>query len=250
MFALATTIGDREGALAQKLTLLLPRVVQRFDAVAVQATTVTHEDDVDALLAVGARIAQEIPDTNRIGLHRRNALAMAIAAGTAERIVYMDIDHLLRWLENDPDELDRTLEASRQWDCVVIGRGPRSFQQLPMRLATTERIVNHVYELMTGRPWDLMMAARSLSRSAAGSIVDGCDVDTIGNDVAWPLYCEAHGFTVGYLEAEGLTYRTNIDYAEDLEDARDGDPKAWATRVRLAAQHVEAMLPYMDAERN
>jgi hypothetical protein len=106
--------------------------------------------------------------------------------------------------------------------------------------------VNHVHELMTGRKWDLMMAARSLSRDAARAIVDGCDVYTIGNDVAWPLFCESRGFSVGYVEAEGLTYKTNVDYAKDLEDARDADPRAWATRVQLAAQHIEAMLPYMQ----
>lgn len=90
-----------------------------------------------------------------------------------------------------------------------------------------------------------MMAARSLSRRGAEVIVEGCDVDSIGSDVAWPLYCEAKGLSVGYMEAEGLTYRTNVDYANDLADSRDGDPQAWATRVLRAAQHIEAMLPYM-----
>lgn len=46
-----------------------------------------------------------------------------------------------------------------------------------------------------------------------------------------------------------MTYRTNVDYASNLEDARDGDPRAWAQRVLLAAQHVEAMVPYMEERR-
>ena len=248
-FALAATVGDREGALTDKLRMLLPRVVDRFGEVAVQGTSVTHEDVVDALFANGVRLERARPDTNLIGLHRRNALALALATSKADRVVYMDLDHLLRWVENDEDELTRVLEQSRAWDCTVIGRAPASFAMLPERLAATERIVNHIYELMTGRPWDLMMAARSLSRDAARSIVESCRVDTIGNDVAWPLHCEAHGSTVGYIEAEGLTYRTNIDYAEDLADTRDRDPTSWAHRVLLAGQHVEAMLPYMDRAR-
>jgi hypothetical protein len=99
---------------------------------------------------------------------------------------------------------------------------------------------------MTGRPWDVMKTARSLARQGAEAIVDGCTVDSIGNDVAWPLFCEARELSVGYVEAEGLTYRTNADYASDLVDTRDGDPRAWAERVLLAAQHIEAMLPYME----
>ena len=117
---------------------------------------------------------------------------------------------------------------------------------LPRRLATTEGVVNEIFRLVSGRPWDVAMAARGLSRRAAEAIVKGCSVDTIGNDCAWPLFCESRGLTLDYLEADGLTYRTESDYAADAEDRRDGDPRAWAQRVRLAAQHVEAMRPYME----
>ena len=170
---------------------------------------------------------------------------MALTHGSSSRIVYTDFDHLLRWIENDASELDRVLKATVEYDCAVIGRGPRSLAALPERLASTEAIVNHVYRLMTGRPSDVMMAARSFSRRAAEAIVEGCSVDSIGNDAAWPLFCEARGLSVGYVEAEGLTYRTNADYASDLVDTRDGDPRAWAERALLAAQEIEAMLPYL-----
>ena len=172
---------------------------------------------------------------------------MALAHGSSSRIVYMDFDHVLRWIENDAPELDRLLEATAEYDCAVIGRGPRSLAAVPERLASTEAIVNHVCRLMTGRSWDVMMAARSFSRRAAEAIVADCTVDTVGNDVAWPLFCETRRLSVGYVQAEGLTYRTNVDYASDLVDARDGDPRAWAARVLLAAQQIEAMLPYMGS---
>jgi hypothetical protein len=94
-----------------------------------------------------------------------------------------------------------------------------------------------------------MMAARSFSRRAAEAIVADCTVDTVGNDGAWPFFCETRRLSVGYVQAEGLTYRTNVDYASDLVDARDGDPRAWAARVLLAAQQIEAMLPYMGEQR-
>jgi len=174
---------------------------------------------------------------------------MALAHSNIPRIVYMDFDHLLRWIENNPSELDRILEATAEYDCAVIGRGPKSLAALPERLASTEAMVNHIFRLTTGRSWDVMMAARSFSRLAAQAVVEGSTVDTIGNDVACPLLCKAQGLSVGYTEAEGMTYRTNVDYASNLEDARDGDPRAWAQRVLLAAQHVEAMVPYMEERR-
>ena len=247
--ALATTLGDKEGALASKIEQILPRVVRRFEVVAVQATTPTHPRILSQLQVGGIVLATAEPDTNRIGRHRREALRMALAHGSSTRIVYMDFDHLLRWIENDASELDCVLKATAEYDCAVIGRGPHSLAALPERLASTEAIVNHVWRLMTGRPWDVMMAARSFSRRGAEAIVDDCTVDSIGNDVAWPLFCEARGLSVGYVQAEGLTYRANVDYASDLVDARDGDPRAWAERILLAAQHIEAMLPYMKEQR-
>ena len=248
--ALATTLGDREGVLASKIEEFLPGVVRRFDVVAVQATTATHPRILSQLQVEGGIVlATAQPDTNRIGRHRREALRLALAHGSSSRIVYMDFDHLLRWIENDASELDRVLKATAEYDCAVIGRGPHSLAALPERLASTEAIINHVYRLMTGHPWDVMMAARSFSRRGAEAIVAGCSVESIGNDVAWPLFCEARGLSVGYAEAEGLTYRTNVDYAFDLVDTHDGDPRAWAERVLLAAQEIEAMLPYMEQQR-
>lgn len=243
---LAATIGDREGVLAPKLERLVPDVVRIFDGVAVKGTTVTNPRVISLLDTAHVAVEVSEPNTNLIGCHRRESVRMALDLTDSPRVVYMDLDHCLRWIESDVAELERVLEEAEAFECTVIGRGPRSFAALPERLASTESIVNRVYELMTGRGWDLMMAARSLSRDAARSIAEGCHVDTIGNDVAWPLHCEAQGLSVGYIEAEGLTYRTNVDYAHDLADGRDGDPRAWATRVLLAAQHVEAMLPYMQ----
>lgn len=75
----------------------------------------------------------------------------------------------------------------------MIGRGPKSLAALPERLASTEAMVNHIFRLTTGRSWDVMMAARSFSRRAAQAVVEGSTVDTIGNDVAWPLLCRAQG---------------------------------------------------------
>ena len=176
---------------------------------------------------------------------RREAVALALQNAEHGHIFYADLDHVLRWIENKADEFDEVLGAIIGWDCTVIGRGPQSKADLPRRLAGTEAIVNEIFGLITGHSWDLMMAARGFSHWAAETIVEGCTVDTIGNDVAWPLLCLQHGFSLGYVEADGLTYRTNTDYAHYIEDIRDQDPRAWVERVQLAWQQVEAMVPYL-----
>ncbi|CAA9438237.1 MAG: hypothetical protein AVDCRST_MAG22-3851 [uncultured Rubrobacteraceae bacterium] len=244
--ALAVAVADPRGHLVGKLDSLLPGMRERFDPLAVHTTTSTHPGILDLLEPVGARLASAAADPDAIGRHRREAVALALESGAVDHVLYMDLDHALRWLENDAHELEAAVRLMRHSDCVVIGRGPRSMAALPRRLVTTEGIVNEIFRLVSGRAWDVMMAARGLSRRAAEAIVNGCDVDTIGNDCAWPLFCQSRGFVLDYLEADGLTYQTNADYAAGAEDRRDMDPMAWALRVGLAAQHVEAMRPYME----
>ena len=147
---LATTLGDREGVLASKIEELLPAVVRRFDVVAVHATTDTHPRIRSQLQEGGVVLAIAVPDTDQIGRHRRETLRMALAHGSSSSIVYMDFDHLLRWIENDAPEFDRLLDATAEYDCAVTGRGPRSLAAVPERLASTEAIVNYFCRLMTG----------------------------------------------------------------------------------------------------
>ena len=244
--ALALAVSDPRGHLAGKLDGLLPRLRRRFEPFVVHTTTSTHRSILERLESAGTSLATAPHDTDAIGRHRREAVSLALEAGAVEHILYLDPDHALRWLENDADELDAAVRRIRCSDLTVIGRGPRSMASLPRRLAMTEGVVNEIFRLVSGRPWDVMMAARGLSRRAAEAIVEGCEVDTIGNDCAWPLFCLRRGLTLDYMETEGLTYLTNRDYAAGVEDGRDEDPLAWVLRVRLAAQHVEAMRPYME----
>ena len=225
---------------------MAPVISELFSGISAFATNGTHPELVQVLDSVGASIERADSDSNLIGHHRRLALGGALSLGVETHILYMDLDHLLRWIENDRQELLSTLQVIPKWGCLVIGRSPASLRTLPRRLAETESIVNRIYYLNTGRSWDLMMSARGFSFAAARDVVEHCTVDSIGNDVAWPLLCDSLQHTMGYAEADGLTYRTNADYAAGSADRQDNEPLAWAARVAIAYQHVQAMLPYLS----
>ncbi len=110
----------------------------------------------------------------------------------------------------------------------------------PRRLLETERVVNHIYELMTGRDWDLMFALRLMSAAAARVVVDSSTEDTIANDVEWPLLAERGGFSLAYFAAEGLSYRTTQEF-DAAADSGDGDAALWITRAEIAAQHARTL---------
>jgi len=179
------------------------------------------------------------------GLHRRRSLALAVES-TAQRFLYADLDHVMRWVERYPDDLDQVLSKADQFDCLVIGRSEESLASTPRRLRETEAIVNHIYKLATGNEFDLMMAARCFSRAAAVYVVEECKEDTIGNDSAWPMLCETAGFSVGYVRSNGLRYETNRVYGTDGMDDEDRDPVAWMNRVRYLSQNVDAMEPFLE----
>ena len=146
----ATSIADRQGHLANKLQKLLPLVLDRFQGIAALVTTETDEIVLRLLQDAAAVIDRAESDTDAIGLHRRRSVELALENSASGHILRIDPDHLLRWIEQDPEELDAVLEQIPGADCTVIGRGPDSFEGLPRRLRETEQIVNHIYALITG----------------------------------------------------------------------------------------------------
>jgi hypothetical protein len=243
---LVTALCDAPGELLPKAEKLWGALEHRFSAIAVHITHDTHRDWRRFLSERGTPIVESRQGWDVIGLHRRRSLELGLSHSTDDRFFYADPDHILRWVERNPAELDAVLGQADPYDCLVIGRSPAAFAATPERLRATETIVNRIYTLITGRDWDLMIAARGLSRRAAELIVRECEVDTLGNDVAWPLLVERDGLTLGYAQADGLTYETNTVYAANATDVLDHDPRAWMLRVYAANQHVDAMRPFLE----
>jgi hypothetical protein len=73
--------------------------------------------------------------------------------------------------------------------------------------------------------------------------------------VAWPLFVERAGMTLGYIATEGLEFETADRHAEEIATAGgldcwiaqlDTDPRRWAQRLDMARVEVEAALPYVE----
>ena len=236
--ALAVTVHDPGGHIAPGVRRTADVLRTVFSGVAVNATERTHVDLLEALRDAGASVITH-PVGNVAGRSRRNAVALALRS-EAERILYSDLDHAVRWIEQEPQELRAVVTKTDAEDVVIVGREDEAFQRSPARLRQTEALVNHVYTLATGRKADLMFAVRLLSRSAAEAIVANCVEDTMSNDVEWPLVAEKHGYSIGYFAAQGLDYRTTAGF-DTNEDRHDHNPEAWIYRVELAAQHLSVM---------
>jgi len=242
--AFATIIHDTQGKLVEPIRAAAPSLRRVFSGFAASLTEATDPRVANALTeALGARIAWHPTGEAIIGLARRNAVALALE-GDAARVLYSDMDHVLRWIEVDSVEMHAVLSAEPEAQLLIIGRTAEAMAAVPQRLRDTETPVNRTYELLTGRRADLLFAVRRIDRATARDIVAQSRVDSIANDVEWPLLAEQLGHRVGYAEAHGLQYRTIDEYGA-AADGYDHDPLQWIRRLEMAGDMARAMRPYL-----
>lgn len=244
MTALAATSHDTEARLAPAIARSGDLLRELFAGIAINVTHTTHPDVVSAMRdRLGAQVIVHPQNEATIGRARRDAVRRALEF-TAPAILYCDFDHLIRWIEANPEELRATLVTQPEAAFLVIGRSAKAFAAEPKRLQETEILVNRVYTAMTGRGWDLMFAVRRTSRAAAEEIVRASREETVANDVEWPLLAERAGFRLGYAAADGLYYRTMDEFGAPT-DSGDARAENWIKRIELAALHVGAMRPFL-----
>lgn len=246
--------------MVEQIGRALPRLSQIFAALAIQASYASQPAALGPLRAAGALVRQEphaeFNSIAMLGGSRRAALELGLQAG-AGALLFCDFDRALHWAEFHPAELADVASQLGAHDCTVLGRTPRAFGTHPRIQRDTEAIINHVYQLASGRGWDVTAAARGLSRRAAEALLAGCPERSIGVDVAWPLFLQrVGGFSLGYRATEGLEFETADRFGDQIAAAGgrerwieqlDADPQQWAFRLDMARIEVEAAVPYMQA---
>ncbi len=256
---LAVIYHDPQARLYDLMGQTLPTLTGIFDGVAVEANPAVPEKSLARLTQAGARVERRPPEPARgfppIGRYRRAVLDLALQMGAAW-IMYCDGDQAFHWAAHHPQELAQVAGRLPEQDFTVLGRTPRAFATRPRIQRDTERIVNQVFAAISGRAWDVTAAARGLSARAAQALVAGCPEDSLGVDAAWPLFLQRRGgFSLGYLEVDGLEFETPDRYGKEVAAAGglaqwraqlDADPRRWAHRLNLARIEVEAMIPYAD----
>lgn len=189
----------------------------------------------------------------QLGRARREAISLALQL-EMPFVLYCDGDRILHWAERYPEELGQVVEQLGRHDLTVLGRTARAFHSHPRVQRDTEALVNDVFRMVSGYDWDVMAAARGLSRRAVQTILRGCPDEEISTDVSWPLHLQStRGFSLGYIAAKGLEFETAAGCREEIAAAggyrewlqqRDADWERGARRLEIAHIHVEAMIPF------
>ena len=255
---LAATQHDPDGRLYDQTARILPILLSIFDGVAVQATYATQARSLALVEASGALTRRdatsEFAGLRQLGHTRRATLDLALQLG-APFMLFCDFDRALHWAEHYPDELTQVVARIPAHDFTVLGRTARAFASHPRNQCETEIIINDHYARVSTRDWDVTAAARGSSAGAATAILSDCLEESVGTDVAWPLFIQESGhFTLSYIATEGLEFETADRYSDQIAAvggiehwiARlDADPRQWMYRLELAYLELAALLPYL-----
>ena len=258
--ALALIYHDPHGRLFPQWQRLLPQLTHLFAGIAVRASAAAHRPMLDFLAGQGVLVYQEPGGDGHapphIGKGRRKALELALSLGQPT-VMYCDGDRLLHWAENYEAELTAVTAHLSAADFTVFGRTPRAFATHPRSQQDTEAIVNELYGRLSGRSWDMLAAARGLSRRAAEFILAHSTDDEISTDVSWPLLMaqQQPTWTQAYVATDGLEYETIAQVLSEVAQvggpdawlaALDADPREWVKRLELARVMAAAMTPFSE----
>lgn len=238
---LGATLHDPVGRLAGAIARLAGPLREVFPAIALNISDATTPEVIAAARLLGGKVMIHAAGEAIIGKARRDAVALA---ADGRPVLYADFDHMLRWVEFGRDDLCAVLAAVPEVDCLVVGRSDQAQTAEPRRLRETEALVNHAHALLTGDHWDLMFAIRRLSPAAVKLVVEQSQVDTLANDVEWPLLVRQAGLVTGYAQSDALFYRTVEEFG-DAADSGDDEPLQWIRRLEFAALHASAMRRFL-----
>jgi len=257
-----------------RLQRLLPQLRQVYHSICVSVPPDARTDDVRQLEQL--HIALVI---TRDWSHGRHAAMQRALQTSATHIHYADMDRLLRWVETRPDEWQQTIARVQQCDCLIVGRTARAYRTHPQALVQTEAISNLVGSCLLGtrinadergqkevsslvrarlRPIDLSAGSRGFSRRAAEFLMTHSPPGrALGMDAEWPILLRRAGFTIDYVEVDGLDWESADRCAERAADADaqrrtaeayDADVRHWARRVEVALEIVRAGVEAMQRD--
>jgi hypothetical protein len=254
--ALAVTVHEPGGRLANMMRAQLPSLMERYSAVTAWCSQATHPTVSGLLRDHGVAIqidGKEPSGIEGIGRVRRDAIGFGLLAN-ASHLQMCDFDRALHWVAHYPGELDGVIADIPRYDLLVLGRTQRAWDSHPAYQVETESLFNHVFALVTGLPWDVGAGSRGLSRRAAETLLEASKEETVGTDAEWPLLLlNQQDFSVGYRHCEGLEFETADRFGPEIEAAggyeaweagMSADPGRWVFRMRLSLMIAEAIVRY------
>lgn len=165
---------------------------------------------------------------------------------------YADMDRLLRWVEQRPDEWLQTIQCIPNCDYLVIGRTLEAYATHPQALVLTEALSNAVISYFVDQAMDVSAGSKGFSRQAASYVIEHTQPGhALGTDGEWTVLLKRAGFKLDYVEVNGLDWESADRYQRQAADPHrqrqaalvyDADPANWAGRTAVAEEIIRVGL--------
>ncbi len=258
--ALAVTHHDPEQRMERQIAQWLPVLQQYYAHLAI---IVTADTNYNAWITPAAALSvQQLPAQFPAGMAALGQIRQMVVqqawqhAPHISHVHLCDFDRILHWVAHYPVELAHVVAHITHADLTVLGRTPRAFATHPRTQRDTESLINHVFELASGRAWDVTAASRGLSRRASAYLAERCADPTVGVDCAWVLCAlQQPELVVAYSATEGLEFETADRYPAEIAAAGsvsawiatlDASPQQWLQRLQVAMLEVASINQFGD----
>ncbi len=242
--ALAATLHDPPGALADALDHVLPDLAALYRGVAVATSPPTSKRVVSLLARAGMHAGSVA--SNRRGPLYRLSIRGALATGAA-RVHYLDLDRTIHWLARAPRELRAALRLAARHPVLVLGRTAKAHRSHHLPLWSTEVVANRLIaaRLELARPIDVLVPSFVLGRDAAARLLARSRARDAAMYGEWAALVAALDDEIAYLECRGLEWETPDRHRRAVRRAglaawrrRQETPAEWQLRIAIAADFV------------
>ncbi|MFX1276096.1 MAG: hypothetical protein ACFFBP_04250 [Promethearchaeota archaeon] len=239
---LTSTYHDPEFRLKQELKSALPKIKLLFKKRIVCLTPAMNEEST-AFLKEEGFIVRTCQTDRRIDTYKLayQTAIENIKNSVMERIMYVDFDRLIHWINLYPDELQKTIN-NIDIDNLHVGRTSRAFNTHPATQKETEIIVNEFGSKILGfnETKDIISVCHVITKELAEKILSLRNKTNSGFYCTWPILVWSWADSNKYIEVEGLEWETPDRYKNDIVNKGYKkwlenylNPSEWRIRVDL-----------------
>ena len=242
--ALAATLHDPRGALADEIRRALPALATTYRGIAVATSPPTSARVVALLESAGVHAGPVA--TNLRGPLYRLSIRAALASGAA-RVHYLDFDRALHWLRRAPRELRAVLRVAARHPVLVVGRTAKAHRSHHVPLWSTEVLANRLLadRLGLARPLDVLVPSFVAERAAAARLLAQSRARDNALYGEWAARVLTLGDDVAYVECRGLDWETPDRHRRAVRRIglaawrrRQETPAEWDLRIHIAGEIV------------
>lgn len=252
---LTSTFHDPELSLKKLLATALPLLNSLFKKIIVVLTPFMDQKSITFLESKGFIVIKCLTDS-RVETYKlayKTALEH-IDNEKLEKIMYIDFDRLIHWINHYPEELQEIMTET-DVDYLQIGRTSRAFETHPNTQKDTEIIVNEfgskIFDFKRTR--DIISVCHIITKKLAINILNLKNKTVLGFYCSWPILLWNWADSKKYLEVEGLEWETPDRFKKEIEKMEYEkwimefqNSSEWRNRVNLLHQCLIELLDLIN----